>query len=500
MLISCKVGDALAVTDLDLALQSLGEWLFGQADEAAFSFSMFDDPDTAAPAIHGRSLAAGSRAASAPPVSQWAGSAADGARVSFSLDHETGAIELRHTRADGTTRSVRSQLQLVESLPPPDRSWLFHIPHPERGEPLGQLSVHQNARPASQANADRIRWIVPSWVADVESKADRFDAELLRVSRHRPSMQFEPDYQTARRAIDTARWFATRPTLTRGHGAAARRPRTWRRIADWWTGYCVDMAWGELHTASQALLAIQDEGVVRSQLADLAAAVVTELTDGDLRIGSYLGTLKALAPPSRHITPDDRAQLRAIRAVCDSSADGGHADARSFRNTLILIGSFLTVVLTAVVVAAAANTSFAALFSVAAHPGPWYVFEVELVASLSGLTGAVLALHSYTGFRWTYGLPVVQALLKGATGAATGLFGVILVRSGVVTALKVHSNVEVFAVAIVFGYAQYLFTRLIDQKAKDVLKSASSRNDPDVAARIPADVVTPSVITTSASP
>jgi len=37
------------------------------------------------------------------------------------------------------------------------------------------------------------------------------------------------------------------------------------------------------------------------------------------------------------------------------------------------------------------------------------VFELELIASLSGLTGAVLSLHNYTGFQYNYGLSFVQA-------------------------------------------------------------------------------------------
>ena len=121
-----------------------------------------------------------------------------------------------------------------------------------------------------------------------------------------------------------------------------RRLRSlWRRIADWWTGGEVDQAWAELHTASQSLLAVQAPAVVKSQLADMAATVVTALDPGDLRRKDYLRTLELLAPADRDISPADRAQLRAIRQACDSSADGGHADARAFRNTLILVGSLL---------------------------------------------------------------------------------------------------------------------------------------------------------------
>jgi hypothetical protein len=76
--------------------------------------------------------------------------------------------------------------------------------------------------------------------------------------------------------------------------------------------------------------------------------------------------------------------------------------------------------------------------------------------------------------------------------------GVFLVLSGLVTSLKITDKIEIFAVAIIFGYAQYLFTRLIDQKANEVLKSASSRNDPSAAPQVPAGSGELSLATTSA--
>ncbi len=274
-----------------------------------------------------------------------------------------------------------------------------------------------------------------------------------------------------------------------------------RRIADWWTGGEVDQAWAELHTATQALLTLQDPAVVKSQLADMAAVVVTTLDPGDMRRQDFLKTLELLAPACRDISPADRAQLRAIRQACDSSSDGGHADARAFRNTLILVGSFLAAVLAIVAVIAGADPGFRSIFAAAqTYPGGWYVFELELIASLSGLTGAVLSLRNYTGFQYSYGLSFVQAFLKGVTGAATGLFGVLLVKSGITGSLTLKPGASTFVVAIVFGYAQYLFTRLIDQQANAVLKSAGSRSDPGITPKVPPGGAAPVLLTTSTAP
>jgi hypothetical protein len=346
-----------------------------------------------------------------------------------------------------------------------------------------------------QTKARRDPSFEASWVAAVRSTADRLDGELLRTS---PEKMPTADYQIAKEAIGRARYHADRPALS----ISGRVRRLWRRTAAWWTGYEVDQAWAALHTASEALLVIEDSDVVKSQLGDMAAAVVTALSPGDIRAKDYLKTLELLAPPSvKDIAEADREQLRAIREVCDNSFDAAHGDARVYRNTLIQLGSLLAIVLAVVAVLALGDTGFRSIFSASkTTPGRWYVLELELVASLAGLTSAVLTLRNYAGFQFTYGLPFVQAFLKGSTGAATGLLGVLLVQSGIISSLKVQTDRGVLATAIVFGSAQYLFTRLVDQQAKGILQSAGSRNDPATNPQVPPGATAPELLTTSSPP
>jgi hypothetical protein len=341
-------------------------------------------------------------------------------------------------------------------------------------------------------------WLVPSWVAAVRSAANRLADELQLTSCPHPTPGYAASQQAAKAAIERALTHAQRSGLVVEAGPFKRLRGTWRRIADWWTGGDVDQAWSELHTANQAMLAIEAPAAVKARLADMAATVMTALDPADVRVPDYLKTLQLLAPASRDIRPADRVQLRAIREVCDSSSDGGHSDARAFRNTLILVGALLAAALAIVALVAWADQSFRAVFAAAGtHPSGWYVFELELVASLSGLTGAVLALRNYTGFQYSYGLPFVQAVLKGNAGAATGLFGVLLARAGIAGgSLTLHPGGSTFAVALIFGYAQYLFTRLIDQQANTVLKSAGSRSDPGITPTAPRGVPPPALLTT----
>lgn len=362
--------------------------------------------------------------------------------------------------------------------------------------------------PAPATYAERSRFFEASWVAAVRTTADNLEGELkrARAGEQKSASEGKPlaDYEIIEQAICRARFYAARPSQFGSNGKRRWIPgRLCQGVRAWWTGFEVDEAWRALHRASQALLIVEDDAVVKSQLAGIAAAVVTALTPGDIRDKGYLKTLELLASPSvKVISPEDRDQLRAIRSDCDSSFDAAHGDARTYRNTLIQVGSLLTIVLVAVALIAAGDQGFRTVFSgsgTAPGPGPWYVFELELVASLAGLTSAVLALHSYTGFQFTYGLPFVQALLKGGAGAATGLLGVLLVQSGIVSSLKPQHDGGVFATAIVFGATQYLFTRLVDQHAKGILDSGGSPNDPSTNPHTPDGVTPPDLTTTSTS-
>lgn len=341
--------------------------------------------------------------------------------------------------------------------------------------------------------ADGNGWLVPGWVAAVRSTAMRLDGELARATGDSAAPGYAAAAAAAGAAIRRARDSAARPQL-----AGFFRPL--RRLADWWTGRYADEAWSDLHIAGQVLLSVQDQAVVKAQLSDMAAVVVTSLGPDDLRVRDYLATLQLLAPAGRAISSTDREQLRAIRQACDSASDSGHGDARAYRNNLILAAGLLAVVLGVVAVVAGADPGFRSVFAVArASPGGWYVLELELAAALSGLTGAVLALKNYAGFQYSYGLSFVQAILKGSVGGATGLLGVLLVRSGIVSTLTLHSVAATFAWAVVFGYAQYLFTRLIDQQARAVLKSAGSRSDPDMTPQAPRGAATPALLTTDSA-
>lgn len=392
--------------------------------------------------------------------------------------------------------------------------------HSVAGDATGSVTqLHGGGGPAQDPPSFKV-----SWAKRVNSRARSLEAELGRVPDSPPLTRTTTDLDAAQDNLDAARHkhpeyeeaerrvqqreeelkelqaselrshqrnrdIAENAIEYAGYLVGEHEKRGWWAfLPEWWTGRSADEAGQALDTASQALLMIQDKDVVKSQLIDMTAEVATSLGAMDSRARGYLDTLQKLADDTQTLLPAGRAQLRAIRAVCQSSDLAAQRDARAYRNTLTELGALLFVVLAAVALLAVASTSFRRLFLAAEKPGGWFVLELEVVAALAGLTSSVLTLRNYVGFQRSYGLPFIQAVLKGCTGAATGLLGVLLVESGLVGNVDIATPGGVFATAIVFGAAQYLFTRLVDKQANEVLTNAGSRNDPAINPEVPADI------------
>ena len=101
---------------------------------------------------------------------------------------------------------------------------------------------------------------------------------------------------------------------------------------------------------------------------------------------------------------------------------------------------------------------------------PWDIPLVELVGFLAAALAAASALRRIRGTSTEYSLPVALALLKLPTGALTALLGLLLLRGDFIPGLSaLDSPGQIIAWAIVFGYAQQLLTRFVDDRAQGLL-------------------------------
>jgi hypothetical protein len=106
-----------------------------------------------------------------------------------------------------------------------------------------------------------------------------------------------------------------------------------------------------------------------------------------------------------------------------------------------------------------------------------------IVVELVGLTAAAIAtaaaIRGIRGSSERYGLPVALAALKLPTGAITAFLGLLLMRGQFVPGLSaLDTSAQILAWALVFGYAQQLFTRLVDQQGQTVLNNVRGADRP----------------------
>jgi hypothetical protein len=95
---------------------------------------------------------------------------------------------------------------------------------------------------------------------------------------------------------------------------------------------------------------------------------------------------------------------------------------------------------------------------------------VEIVGLVSAGLAAATAIRHMRGNTTPYNVSLVLAALKLPTGALTAPLGLLFIRGGFVPGLSaLDSSAQIIAWAIVFGYSQQIFTRLVDNQAKSIL-------------------------------
>jgi hypothetical protein len=108
--------------------------------------------------------------------------------------------------------------------------------------------------------------------------------------------------------------------------------------------------------------------------------------------------------------------------------------------------------------------------AVSATVAPADMLLVELIGAAAATVAATAAIRRLRGSSEPYGVPVALAALKLPTGAMTAVLGLLLMRGDFIPGLSaLDSSAQIIAWAIVFGYAQQLFTRLVDRQADTVL-------------------------------
>jgi hypothetical protein len=320
------------------------------------------------------------------------------------------------------------------------------------------------------------------------------------------------------------------PTLTR-----------WAKLMLFLSGAPVERVSSQLDAAQTEMLRLAPDQYVCGQLTNLVAHVQLHLQPNDPRRqrveriaenvacrkpdqrSSEIGREEHVVSPKPHQKLSEIEREEVVGAVRAASLDARREvrRVRSFRNILFVSALILAIGVVGVIIFGALSPGRIALCFVPdnemvvcptaskavpqeAQPergedtpsaqqqvdidrlvrntaSPWDIAVVALVGLLAaGLAGA-FTLRQIQGTSTPYSLPIAAAVLKLPTGALTAVVGLLLMRGGFVPGLSaLDTSAQIAAWAIVFGYAQQLFTRFVDQQADTVLRTVDNPTTPQL--------------------
>jgi hypothetical protein len=360
----------------------------------------------------------------------------------------------------------------------------------------------------------------PVWVAWREgtlTRAAELEALCAWVQKSNPRRENEAMVLAIRRHLEAAR-----------EAARVEKLKPHRRFRFFRNGPLIERATSNLDAAEAHLLNLVPSGYILGQMPCLLRHVQCHLPTTDPRrhefeaIAGRLGIMDPDRPRLPNTTPLSLDAKRAIveeerRTIVNivrgaSSAElREHIRLRSFRNIVAATTVFMT--LLAITVALTGffhRTLFPLCFApeeagiavvvcptnqsapfiplggppqddidmrdiddvTAETARPQDLIVVELVGLTAAAIASAAAIRRIRGSSERYGLPVALAALKLPTGAVTAFLGLLLMRGQFIPGLSaLDTSAQILAWALVFGYAQQLFTRLVDQQGQTVLDS-----------------------------
>ena len=319
------------------------------------------------------------------------------------------------------------------------------------------------------------------WVQHVAVDADVLRTRLNVATCRRDELT--PEQLAAAAGVDKF--------LERAASAADHKDPVPGNLYNWFRGVLVEAAYRNLHAARAQLVDLYTEPDIDAELPSAVARAHATLNRDDPRCIS-LSQLRALPLDRR------RAWLRRLVEDGYEGVDAKHAQLRSFRNTT-LYAAALTIVLVAltVVVVSRNPTVMPLCFPVpdppvdvnatilkncptgshVLRPTGGDVWVVALLGLLGGALAATVAIRKLKGSSTPYDVPVALAWLKVPLGAFMAILGLVAIQGGFIPGLTaLDTQEQILAWALLLGFAQQLFTGVLDQRAQDLLGQIPSKD------------------------
>jgi hypothetical protein len=277
--------------------------------------------------------------------------------------------------------------------------------------------------------------------------------------------------------------------LHKARAAAFRDDPIPGRMANWWRGTLVEAAYRNMHTARAQMIDLMDANELRAEIPMVVARANATLHRDDPRRTTVeeleAETVEGLRPRMRRVVGDSYEQL-----------DLEHAQLRSFRNILLIAAVFIAVITAGTIYFVSRNPSLMPLCfdrevpsgveplattvagkncptgsGDAVGPAGSDILVVAALGALGGALAATLSIRNLKGTSTPYDVPVALAFLKVPLGALTAILALVAIQGDFVPGLSIlDSQGQILAYALVFGFAQQAFSRLLDQRAQNLLE------------------------------
>jgi hypothetical protein len=358
---------------------------------------------------------------------------------------------------------------------------------------------------------ERLGWF--GWREIVLTRASEYESLHCWVLDNNPQKGSEALSEAIRHHLEAAREAAR---------AATPWPRNWIRY-----GALVERAWSNLDATEVFILDIAAADHVLGQMPSLLRHVQSHLLPTDPRrqqlerIAEKVRVKDSDHPliPSKKdsetltdelvVVVEERGKIVTAARAASSAALREQVRLRSFRNVVAFATVLMTVLAVGVAITGYRHKTWIPLCfapeisgevvvvcpTTQSAPLPATVKDIDgtieetatshdlLIVELVGLTAAAIAaaaaIRRIRGSSEPFGLPVALAALKLPTGAITAFLGLLLMRGRFVPGLTaLDTSAQILAWALVFGYAQQLFTRLVDQQGHTVLENVRAAGRP----------------------
>jgi hypothetical protein len=279
--------------------------------------------------------------------------------------------------------------------------------------------------------------------------------------------------------------------ITHARSAAERKDPVPSRLINWWRGVLVEAAYRNLHAARAQIADLYSEADIDAETPGAVARAHSALHRNDPRCitRDQLRGMPDLA--------DQRAWLRRLIEDAYEAIDFKHAQLRNFRNTLFKVAAVIIALMTVTVVVLSYRPTVMPLCfprqvvsngatviqklncptrSDTAGPSGGDVWAVGLLGLLGGTLAAAVAIRNIRGTSTPYDVPVALAWLKIPLGAFMAILGLVAIHGGFLPGLSVlDSQEQILAYALLLGFAQQLFTGVLDRKAQNLLSELPSK-------------------------